>query len=99
MKILDLEMIREHRIRNEFKFLRLYLYVSLDQRNFLDALSDVDRIFLYRGPILDFWCECGESPVAIIQNIPLHKIGHYLELSDVDIRAIEFSAEVEAPIP
>ena len=92
-------MIREHRIGNEFEFLELYRYVSLDQQNFLDALSGVDRIFPYRGPILDFWCECGEPPVAIIQNIPLHEIGHYLELSDVDIRAIEFSAEVEAHIP
>ena len=99
MEIPNPKTIRELRIENEFEFLRLYRGVSLDQRSFLPARSDVDTIFLYRRPIIGFWCEFGDSLVALIQNFLLHKTGQYFGLSDADIRAIEFSAKVEGDTP
>ena len=72
---------------------------ELKSANFFGAPSTVDTAFLYRRPILDFWCECGESIVAIVQNVLLHTISHYFELSNADLTVIEFNAKVEADAP
>ena len=72
-----------------FDLLGLYRGVSLDQRSVLDTPTDVDVIFLYRRPILDYWCETGESLAAIVRNVLVHEIGHHFGLSDADMEALE----------
>ncbi len=85
----DSETMRELDVDNEFDLLGLYRGVSLDQRSVLDTATDVDIIFLYRRPILDYWCETGESLAAIVRNVLVHEIGHHFGLSDADMEAIE----------
>ncbi len=85
----DSETMRELGVDNEFDLLGLYRGVSLDQRSVLDTATDVDIIFLYRRPILDYWCETGESLAAIVRNVLVHEIGHHFGLSDADMEAIE----------
>lgn len=54
------------------------------------ARHDVDMIFLYRRPLLAYWCDTGESLAAIIENTLIHEIGHHFGLSDDDMERIEF---------
>jgi predicted Zn-dependent protease with MMP-like domain len=52
--------------------------------------SDVDIIFLYRRPLLDYWCETGEPLENIVRNTLIHEIGHHFGFSDEDMDEIEF---------
>jgi predicted Zn-dependent protease with MMP-like domain len=79
-------------IDDAFGLLGLYHGVSLDQRRTHDVPQDVDRIFLYRRPILDYWCESGESLEHVVRHVLIHEIGHHFGFSDDDMHAIEESA-------
>ena len=72
-----------------FDLLGLYQGVSLDRRSVSDAPDDLDRIFLYRRPLLDYWCETGESFEAIVRNTLIHEIGHHFGFSDEDMERFE----------
>ncbi len=52
------------------------------------ASEELDHIFLYRRPILDYWCETAES----LYHVMIHEIGHHLGLSDDDVAVIEVVA-------
>jgi predicted Zn-dependent protease with MMP-like domain len=57
--------------------------------------QDVDLIFLYRRPLLDFWVETGEDLEHLIRHVLVHEIGHHFGLSDDDMEAIEAEADAE----
>ena len=76
-------------LESPFELLGLYHGVSLDQKSVSDAPEDVDRVFLYRRPLLDYWCETGEMLDAIVRNTLIHEIGHHFGLSDDDMEALE----------
>ena len=76
-------------LESPFELLGLYHGVSLDHKSVSDAPEDVDRIFLYRRPLLDYWCETGETLEAIVRNTLIHEIGHHFGLSDDDMEALE----------
>ena len=44
-----------------FDILGLYRGVALPHKSVSDPRPDLDMIFLYRRPILDYWCESGED--------------------------------------
>ena len=85
----DAETMTELGAESEFELLGLYRGVSLDKRSVLDAPTDIDIIFLYRRPILNYWCETGDSLSAIVRNVFVHEIGHHFGLSDDDMESIE----------
>ncbi len=76
-------------LASPFELLGLYHGVSLDHKSVSDAPEDVDRVFLYRRPLLDYWCETGETLEAIVRNTLVHEIGHHFGLSDDDMEALE----------
>ena len=76
-------------LESPFELLGLYHGVSLDHKSVSDAPEDVDRVFLYRRPLLDYWCETGETLEAIVRNTLIHEIGHHFGLSDDDMEALE----------
>ena len=39
-------------------------------------------VFLYRRPILDYWCETGEDLTHLIRHFLIHEIGHHFGFSD-----------------
>ena len=85
----DAETERELGLESPFDLLGVYRGVSLDQKIVSEAPTDVDMIFLYRRPILDYWLETGEDLTHIVRHVLIHEIGHHFGLSDEDMERIE----------
>jgi predicted Zn-dependent protease with MMP-like domain len=85
----DEDVEREFRIESPFDLLGLYRGVSLDRKSVGGVPGDVDMIWLYRRPILDFWCETGDKLTRIVRHVLIHEIGHHFGFSDEDMERIE----------
>lgn len=85
----DDDVQAEMAVETPFDILGLYQGVDLASKSVFDAPGDIDRIFLYRRPILDYWCETGEALSHVVAHVLVHEIGHHLGLSDADMDAIE----------
>lgn len=85
----DAETVAEMGLASDFDLLGLYRGVSLDVRSAGGITEDVDMIFLYRRPILDYWCETEDTLEDIVRHVLIHEIGHHFGLSDEDMEAIE----------
>lgn len=83
-------------LESPFDILGLYQGVSMAERSVDHVANDLDRIFLYRRPILDYWCETGEDLIHVVRHVLIHEIGHHFGLSDEDMEAIEAQAEARA---
>lgn len=82
--------LAEMDIEDPFELTGLYHGVDLSQRTGFDPSPEPSRIYLYRRPILDEWCERGDVGLSeIIAHVLIHEIGHHFGLSDDDIDAIE----------
>ena len=81
-------------LESPFDLLGLYHGVPVGHGSSL-ALprEDVDKIYLYRRPLLDYWCETGEPLAEIVRNTLIHEIGHHFGFSDDDMEAIEFGED------
>ena len=90
------EIEKEMELDTPFDLLGLYQGVSMVERGAGHIANDIDRIFLYRRPILDYWCESGEDLPHIMRHVLIHEIGHHFGLSDDDMEAIEAKAEEES---
>lgn len=86
----DEEILAEMEIEDPFELTGLYHGVDIGRRDGLGAAIEPSRIFLYRRPILDEWCERGDIGLSdLIAHVLIHEIGHHFGLSDDDIHAIE----------
>jgi predicted Zn-dependent protease with MMP-like domain len=85
----DRETERAMGLDSPFDIMGLYRGVALPHKSVSDPLPGVDVIFLYRRPILDYWCETGEDLEAIVRHIMIHEIGHHFGFSDEDMERIE----------
>ena len=85
----DEDVEREFGLDTPFDLLGLYRGVSLDRKGVGDVPGDVDMIWLYRRPILDFWCETGDKLSRIVRHVLIHEIGHHFGFSDEDMERIE----------
>lgn len=90
----DEDVEQEMGLESPFDLLGLYRGVALPHQSFGDIQprSDVDMIFLYRRPILDYWCETGEDLTSLVKHVLIHEIGHHFGLSDEDMERIEDEA-------
>jgi len=79
----------EMKLDSPFDLLGLYQGVALGDKSVSDPTAGVDMIFLYRRPILDYWCETGEDLHHLIRHVLIHEIGHHFGLSDEDMDRIE----------
>jgi len=78
-------------LESPFDILGLYRGVALPHKSVSDTRPDLDMIFLYRRPILDYWCETGEDLAHLVRHVLIHEIGHHFGLSDEDMARIESS--------
>ena len=81
------------RLESPFDLLGLYRGVALPLKSVSDPRPDIDMIFLYRRPILDYWCETNEDLYDIVRHVLIHEIGHHFGFSDDDMTRIEGDAE------
>ena len=88
----DEETEREMGLESPFDLLGLYHGVAIGEKSINATPEDVDMIFLYRRPILDYWCETGEDLGHLIRHVLIHEIGHHFGFSDDDMERIEAEA-------
>ena len=79
-------------LETPFDLLDLYQGVDLARKSVGDVAEDMDMVFLYRRPILEYWCETGEDLKHVIRHVLIHEIGHHFGLSDEDMERIEGEA-------
>lgn len=89
----DDETLDDMEIDDPYDLLGLYRGADLSVRESLPFTPDVDRVFLYREPILDYCDETGETPEAVVRHVLIHEIGHHFGLSDEDMERIELEAQ------
>ncbi len=88
----DDDTLEELECESPFDLLGLYRGVDLTRKSVFDAPQDLDMIFLYRRPILDYWCEVGEDLTHLVRHVLIHEIGHHFGLSDDDMERLEQDA-------
>ena len=90
----DEQTLKDLEIEDPFELTGLYYGVDIGRREGLGPAPEPSRIFLYRRPILDEWCERGDVGLAeLIAHVLIHEIGHHFGLSDDDMERIEASVE------
>ncbi len=90
-EIPDDETLDEMELESPFDLLGLYRGVALPHKSAFSSRADVDMVFLYRRPILDYWCETGEDLRHVVRHVLIHEIGHHIGFSDEDMARIERS--------
>jgi predicted Zn-dependent protease with MMP-like domain len=85
----DEDTERDMELESPFDILGLYRGVGMPHKSVSDPLPSIDMIFLYRRPILDYWCETGEDLYRVVRHVLIHEIGHHFGFSDADMERIE----------
>jgi predicted Zn-dependent protease with MMP-like domain len=85
----DAETEEEMGLDSPFDILGLYRGVALPLKSPSNPRPHIDMIFLYRRPILDYWCDTGEALETIVRHVLIHEIGHHFGFSDDDMERIE----------
>ena len=89
----DDETLDEMGAESEFDLLGLFRGRGLAQRGAIEETGELpNMIWLYRRPLLDFWCDGEDSLGEVVTHVLVHEIGHHFGLSDADMEAIEQSA-------
>jgi predicted Zn-dependent protease with MMP-like domain len=85
----DEEVEEEMGLESPFDILGLYCGVALPHKSTASTRADADLVFLYRRPILDYWCETGEDLYRVVRHVLIHEIGHHFGFSDDDMDRLE----------
>ncbi len=85
----DDSIVEEMNLESPFDLLGLYQGVAMPFQSIGVTRAEPDRVFLYRRPILDYWCETGEALDDIVRHVLIHEIGHHFGFSDEDMDRIE----------
>jgi predicted Zn-dependent protease with MMP-like domain len=89
----DDETLDEMGAQTEFDLLGLFRGRGLAHRPHLDETGAMpNMIWLYRRPLLDFWCDGEDTLEEVVAHVLIHEIGHHFGLSDADMEAIEARA-------
>ncbi len=89
----DDETLDEMEAETEFDLLGLFRGRGLPQRGAVAETGELpNMIWLYRRPLLDYWCEGEDTLSAVVTHVLVHEIGHHFGLSDADMEAIEHEA-------
>lgn len=83
---------KEMELEDSFELLGLYRGTPLGAKSVMYPQPAIDMIYLYRRPILDFWCETGEPLDQVVRHVLIHEIGHHFGFSDEDMERLERGA-------
>ncbi len=89
----DDETLDEMEAETEFDLLGLFRGRGLPHRGAVAETGELpNMIWLYRRPLLDYWCDGDDTLAAVVTHVLVHEIGHHFGLSDADMEAIEREA-------
>jgi predicted Zn-dependent protease with MMP-like domain len=89
----DDETLDEMRAETEFDLLGLFRGRGMAQAAATAITGELpNMIWLYRRPLLDFWCDGEDTLGAVVAHVLVHEIGHHFGFSDEDMIAIEQAA-------
>jgi predicted Zn-dependent protease with MMP-like domain len=89
----DEETLKEMDAESEFELLGLFRGRGLAQGGATGETGELpNMIWLYRRPLLDFWCDGEDTLDEVVTHVLVHEIGHHFGLSDADMEAIEEKA-------
>lgn len=89
----DEETLDEMDAESEFDLLGLFRGRGLPDRGAVAETGELpNMIWLYRRPLLDFWCDGDDTLSAVVTHVLVHEIGHHFGLTDADMEAIEREA-------
>ena len=89
----DDETLDEMGAESEFDLLGLFRGRGLPDRGAVAETGEMpNMIWLYRRPLLDYWCDGEDTLAAVVTHVLVHEIGHHFGLSDADMEAIEREA-------
>lgn len=91
----DDDVCAEMELETPFDILGLYQGVSLAEKQIEASGGTPDLVFLYRRPILDYWCETGEDLAHVVRHVLIHEIGHHFGYSDDEMETLDTIAEAE----
>ncbi len=86
------DVLEEMECESPFDLLGLYVGVNKIKKSVADVPEDVDLIFLYRRPLLDYWCESGDDLINVVRHVLIHEIGHHFGFSDEDMERLDLEA-------
>ncbi len=84
----DEEICQEMELDSPMELLGLYQGISLEQKSVEDLPEDLDHVYLYRLPLLDYWREQGGELEDHVRETLLHELGHHFGFSDADMERI-----------
>ncbi len=87
------DVFEDMALETPFDLLGLFEGRGISERFTMETGEMVNRITLYRRPILDYWAENEETLGDIITHVLIHEFGHHFGLSDDDMERIEESAD------
>jgi predicted Zn-dependent protease with MMP-like domain len=89
----DDETLDEMEAESEFDLLGLFRGRGLTARGAADETGQLpNMIWLYRRPLLDYWCDGDNTLDDVVAHVLVHEIGHHFGLSDADMEGIERQA-------
>ncbi len=90
----DEETLKEMEAESEFELLGLFRGRGLAQGGAAGETGELpNMIWLYRRPLLDFWCDGEDTLDEVVTHVLVHESGHHFVLSDADMEAIEETAD------
>ena len=85
----DEEFLDELGLETPWDLTGLYSGTAEPYKSTGHVAQDTDRIFLYRRPLLDEWCESEIDLRQLVRHVLIHEIGHHFGFSDADMDEIE----------
>jgi predicted Zn-dependent protease with MMP-like domain len=85
----DAEVSQRFKLTSPFQLLGLYRGIALPRRSVGIVRQSNDMIYLYRRPLLAYWCRTGLALPDIVRHVVIHEIGHHFGFSDADMERIQ----------
>ncbi len=85
----DDETIEAMQLESPFDLLGLYHGVAIGEKGHGPELHGNDIVFLYRRPLLDYWCETGQDLERLVGLVLLHEVGHHFGFTDEEMARFE----------
>ena len=85
----DEQTLQSLNITDKYDLLGLYRGVPLPLKSLHDNAILPDIIFLYRGPLIRFARDNGETLSKLVYHVVIHEIGHHFGYSDQDMDWLE----------